>query len=211
MTGKGKANGARRRRRVVTEAQRKAIHFAFLLLPLQILHGWLPWPVARSEWRLLLVGAVLVAMAIDLARIHDRRFRRFFGEFFGQMIREHERFNLLGSTYLLLASLLVLEVCTPAVAAGAIGFTVLGDGVAGLAGRAWGRRRLFGKTLEGTLAGLAACLVWAAWLVLTGHLTWEVAVVGALVASLVEMLPIPLDDNLGVTLFAGYAMKLMGG
>jgi hypothetical protein len=31
-----------------------------------------------------------------------------------------------------------------------------------------------------------------------------------LVASLVELLPIPLDDNLGITLFAGYAMKLLG-
>ena len=28
-------------------------------------------------------------------------------------------------------------------------------------------------------------------------------------ASLVELLPIPLDDNLGITLFAGYAMKLL--
>jgi hypothetical protein len=36
-----------------------------------------------------------------------------------------------------------------------------------------------------------------------------VALVGALVASLVELLPIPLYDNLGMTLFAGYAMKLL--
>jgi len=210
MAGPGKDEAARRRR-VETEAQRKAIHFTFLLLPLQVVHHWLPWPIERAEWRMLLIAAVLVAMAIDLARIHDRRFRRFFGEFFGRMIRRHERSNLLGSTYLLLAALLALEVFSPAVAAGAIGCTVLGDGVAGLAGRAWGRHPLFSKSVEGTLAGLAACLAWGAYLVLTGHLSWEVVVVGALVASLVEMLPIPLDDNLGVTLFAGYAMKLMGG
>ena len=30
-----------------------------------------------------------------------------------------------------------------------------------------------------------------------------------LVASLVEFLPIPLDDNLGITLASGYAMKLL--
>jgi hypothetical protein len=36
-------------------------------------------------------------------------------------------------------------------------------------------------------------------------------IVGALVASLVELLPIPLDDNLGVTLVSGYAMKLLLG
>jgi hypothetical protein len=36
-----------------------------------------------------------------------------------------------------------------------------------------------------------------------------VVLTGALVASLVEFLPIPLDDNLGITLSAGYAMKLL--
>ena len=40
-------------------------------------------------------------------------------------------------------------------------------------------------------------------------LPWGMLLTGALVASLVELLPIPLDDNLGITLFAGYAMKLL--
>jgi dolichol kinase len=38
-----------------------------------------------------------------------------------------------------------------------------------------------------------------------------VAAAGALAASLIEILPIPLDDNLGVTLFSGYVMKMMMG
>ena len=54
-----------------------------------------------------------------------------------------------------------------------------------------------------------ACLVWAAVLAGTRHLPWGVALVGAMAASLVELLPIPLDDNLGMTLTAGYVMKLM--
>jgi hypothetical protein len=32
---------------------------------------------------------------------------------------------------------------------------------------------------------------------------------GAVAASLVELLPIPLDDNLGMTLVSGYVMKLL--
>src|SRR5262249_34259151 len=130
--------------------------------------------------------------------------------FFGEMIREHEALNLLGSTYLLLACLLAVELFTRPVAAAAIGFTVLGDGFAAIVGKAYGRTRFFGKSLEGAAAGFAACLIWAAWLAARGHLPWEVLLAGALVASLVELLPIPLDDNLGITLFAGYAMKLFG-
>src|SRR5438093_2361869 len=63
----------------LTEAQRKAIHLCFILLPLQVLHEWLPWPRGWGQWRLLLVSAVVVAIAVDLVRLHDRRARRLFG------------------------------------------------------------------------------------------------------------------------------------
>jgi len=194
----------------LSEARRKAIHLGCIILPLGMLYEWLPWPRGKAEWRLFLIALTLVALAIDLLRIHDRRTRQFFAEFFGGMIREHEQFNLLGSTYLLIASLLSLEIFPQPVAAAALGFTVLGDGLAGLAGRAWGRTRFFHKTLEGAAVGLLACLAWAAFLALGGWIPWTVVMAGAAVASLVEFLPIPLDDNLGVPLFSGYVMKLLG-
>jgi dolichol kinase len=195
----------------LSEAQRKAIHLAFILLPLDLLHGWLAWPNDTRSWRLALLGAVVVAVVLDVARIHERRFGGWFRRFFGGLIREHERFNLLGSTYLLIAALLALEILPRPLAATALGFTVLGDGFAALAGRAYGRTRFFGKSLEGYAAGLTACLVWAAYVAVTGQVPWAIAVTGAIVASLVEILPIPLDDNLAVTLAAGYAMKILAG
>jgi len=195
----------------LTEARRKAIHLAFILLPLDILHVWLPWPNSTGAWRFTLLVCVLGAVAIDVVRIHERRVHNWFRHFFGGMIREHERFNLLGSTYLLLAALLALEIFPRPVAATALGFTVLGDAFAALAGRAYGRTRFFGKSLEGYAAGLLVCLGWGAWVALGGHLPWPVVIVGAMVASLVELLPIPRDDNLAVTLAAGYAMKLLMG
>jgi len=192
------------------EARRKAIHIGCLLLPLGMLYEWLPWPRGKAEWRWFSIALALTALLIDLVRIHERRVQRLFRDFFGGMIREHERFNLLGSTYLLIAALLALEMFPQPVAAASLGFAVLGDGIAGLAGRTFGRTRFFGKTLEGAAAGLAACLAWAAFVAWSGHLTWNVALAGALVASLVEFLPIPLDDNLGVPLVSGYVMKLLG-
>jgi dolichol kinase len=191
------------------EARRKAIHLASLILPLALLTEGLPWPRGRSEWRWLLLVLVLGALAVDVVRVHDRRVGHLFRTIFGGMLREHERGSLLGSTYLLIAALLAVEIFPQTIAAAALGFTVLGDALAGLVGRGWGRPRFFGKSIEGALAGLAACLAWAAYLGWTGRLPWAVLLTGALVASLVEFLPIPLDDNLGVTLFAGYAMRLL--
>jgi len=195
--------------RWLTEARRKMIHFGSLILPLALLYEWLPWPRGRGEWRWLLVLLTLGAIAFDLVRIHQRQVRRFMRAFFGGMIREHERWNLLGSTYLLIAALLAIEIFPQPVAAAAIGFTVLGDGLAALVGKAWGRTKFFRKTLEGALGGLVACLLWASFLAVSGHLPWHVVVAGALAASLVELLPIPLDDNLGMTLVSGYVMRFL--
>lgn len=192
------------------ELGRKAIHLSFVVLPLELLYQVLPWPRGRSEFRVLFVLLTLGAITLDLLRIHERRVRTFFGRFFGELIRPHEKAGLLGSTYLLLAALLAIEIFPQPIAAAALGFTVLGDGFAAIAGKAYGRRRVFAKSLEGFAGGLAACLAWGAFLALSGFLPWGTVVVGALVASLVEVLPIPLDDNLGITLFAGYAMKLLG-
>jgi dolichol kinase len=193
----------------LSEAQRKAIHIGCILLPLGLLYEWLPWPRGHVQWRWFLIVLTLTAITLDVIRIHDDRVRGFFRRFFGELIREHEQFNLLGSTYLVIAGLLAVEIFPQRVAAAALGYTILGDGMAALVGKGWGRRRIFNKTLEGALGGLAACLVWAAFLGATGMLPWGMLLTGALVASLVELLPIPLDDNLGITLFAGYAMKLL--
>jgi dolichol kinase len=192
------------------ELSRKAIHLSFIVVPLELLHEWLPWPRTRIEWTLLLGSLALIAIALDIVRLHEPRARKFFHEFFGALIRRHEQGQLLGSTYLLIAALLAVDLFPRPMAAAAIGYTVLGDGLAALAGRRFGRTKFFDKSLEGALAGLGGCVVWAAWVASTGALPWSVALAGALVASLVEFLPIPLDDNLGMTLASGYAMKLLG-
>ena len=195
----------------LAEVQRKAIHLSFVVLPAQLLWRFLPWPSSHTEWRLFLVALSLAAIVLDLFRIHERRVRGFFRGFFGELIREHEEFSLMGSTYLLIASLLAIEIFSRNVAAAAIGFTVIGDATAAMVGRRFGRRPFFNKTLEGAAGGLGGCLLWAWLLVATGALPWPLALLGALVASLVELLPIPLDDNLGITLIAGYAMRLLAG
>ena len=92
------------------------------------------------------------------------------------------------------------------VAVAALSFLIVGDTVAALVGRAIGRVRIFGKTLEGSLACFAACLV-IGWVI--PELTWGVTVVGALMATLIELLPIPLDDNLRIPLASGFAITLM--
>jgi glycerol-3-phosphate acyltransferase PlsY len=96
-------------------------------------------------------------------------------------------------------------------AAVALLLLALGDPVAALAGRAAPGPRLWGKSPVGTLAFLAAGLAGAgAWVIWTGlPLHWSL-VAAAVVAAVVEFLPLPVDDNLSVPLAAGVTLWLMG-
>ena len=82
----------------------------------------------------------------------------------------------------------------------------IGDTVAGLVGRNFGKIKFYDKTIEGSLAGLIVCLL-SGYLV---QLSLPLVVVfsGAFAAMFIELLPISIDDNLSVPLFAGTIMVI---
>jgi dolichol kinase len=88
---------------------------------------------------------------------------------------------------------------------GYVGITVvtLGDGVAKIVGRRWGRTVIpFNKpkTIEGTLAGLIVSAFAAS--LFTPP---PIALLAATLGMLIEALPSPVNDNLSVPLLTGLA------
>ncbi|MFO7675440.1 MAG: phosphatidate cytidylyltransferase [bacterium] len=168
-----------------------------------------------------MAAATIAFLAIDYARLHLSPFRSIFIVLFGSLLRRREHKSLTGGSYLMLASL----VCMVAFGGGsfgtsveqgsgvfiaAISFLAVGDTLAAIVGLSFGRLRIFRKTLEGTLAGLVACLG-IAWLVsvLPGvDLPLTIGILGAVSASVVEALPIEVNDNVVVPVFAGTVMMI---
>jgi dolichol kinase len=187
----------------LSEFQRKAIHLSFLVLPVVYLYG-LPKHIIRD----LLLAMVVVAFGIELLRLNEPRVRMFFRQFFGNLIRRHEKRALLGSTYMLIAALISVELFSMPVCVAALGCLILGDAAASLVGKTWGRTRPFGskKSLEGSLACLVASFLFVYGVV---HLPWPIALAGALAGTVFEFLPLPLDDNFAIPLSAGFTMKLL--
>lgn len=185
------------------EVGRKAIHVSFLVVVLAYFYG-APKPFIRD----LLLAATVVSIGVELLRLHEPRFRSYFKQFFGGLIRRHEKRALLGSTYMLIAAVISVELFTVPVCTAALGSLVLGDSAAALVGRRLGRLRILGgpKTLEGSLAFAAVAFLFG-WAVV--RLPWPVALAGALVGALFEWLPLPVDDNLRIPLASGFAMKLL--
>jgi dolichol kinase len=123
------------------------------------------------------------------------------------MLRPHERTRLAGATHMAIAYLLALVLFPRPIAVVAMLYNGLGDATAALVGKRWGRHRAhWGKSWEGAGAGLAVNL--CVGLVVPGILL-PAAISGAFTAALLELLPVPLDDNPRVTLGGGAAAWLV--
>ena len=85
-------------------------------------------------------------------------------------------------------------------------FLVFGDMAAKFFGLQFGRNAVFEKTLEGSLAFLVTCLIVASILVQYYPVPATTLVLGALAATLTEVLPIGLDDNLTITIISASTM-----
>lgn len=187
---------------LASELKRKAIHLASLVIPVGYYVSPSSW---HRDWERALLASVILSLAIEVFRLNHPRSRNLFRHFFGELLRNHEDASLLGSTYLLIACLLSIHLFPKPIAVLALSFLIVGDTVAAIVGKSVGRIRIFGKTLEGSLACLAICFGITLFL---PEIPFHVAIVGALVATLFELLPIPLDDNFRIPLSAGFAMEL---
>ena len=102
-------------------------------------------------------------------------------------------------------------VITREVAVAACEFLVFGDTAAALVGKSFGRFRVFDKTLEGSLACFVVCgaVGWTLSALHPAQLPLPVALAGAFVATIFEILPVPVDDNLKIPLSAGLVMHFL--
>src|SRR5262245_58307654 len=120
---------------ILSEVQRKSIHLTAILIPLAYHFGMVPkWWLVR-----FLLAAIVISIVIELVRLHDERAKSFFKSMVGDLIRRHEHQQLLGSTYLLIASVITIELYSEPIANASLGALILGDTAAALVGRTFGR------------------------------------------------------------------------
>ena len=153
-------------------------------------------------------GLAVLVFAVETARLRIPAWNEFFYHRFGSFIRKNEQAKLTGTVpYILGVGLSLFAYATP-VAATAVCFLAFGDVAATTIGERFGRTKIGSKSLEGTAAFVVFALAAGLALHITGmHLTAWVMVIGALAAAGIELLPLPVNDNLLIPVLSGGIME----
>jgi dolichol kinase len=186
------------------EMRRKLIHMASLVIPL----GYIPLSKTTTMIPLVVLTALLVFF--DIIRHYHEGIRRVYEKhLIGTLVRKREQNRLVGSTYFMIGACLCVWFLDKHIAIVSLLVLIISDTLAALAGTTFGRIALFGsKTLEGSTAFLLSA-VFIVLLYPGVPLLW--GLIGALTATLVELLPLRVDDNLLIPLVMGFTIQGLSG
>jgi len=162
---------------------------------------------------LMTLGVItFVFLAFEFIRLKVPGVNRWFLSLFKPLLRGEETSRLTGASYTFVGSLVAFLVFPRDIAVVAVSFLAVGDVMATIVGKRLGKTRLFGKTLEGDLACFVSCLIVGIIFYYAGlDVSLLIIVVGSLAATVAEavLLPLPLNDNLTMPLFAGLVMVVI--
>lgn len=150
--------------------------------------------------------------AVDLLRYYHQPLREWFYKTFGWLLRQHEtderQKRLNGATFVLLSATISILVFPKIIVITCFSILIICDIAAALIGRRFGKRKLFGKSLEGSLAFFISGLFVIS---LTPKLSnrieeYIIGFIGVFVGTIVEALPFKIDDNLSIPLSVGIVL-----
>ena len=193
------------------ELFRKGIHISSLSIP--IAYTFL------DKWAIMAMLVPLTALFLftDAARIFVPPFREFYHRLFGWLMRKHEREpgsrSLNGASYVLLSACLCILFFPKVIAITAFSILIISDTVAALVGRRFGTKRFLGKSREGATAFLVSAILVVLFAPKVSYSASEylIGTAGAGIGTIVESLPISIDDNLSIPLSIGLVMWLLYG
>ena len=186
-----------------SEYLRKIIHLFNLIIPIGYHY------LFTDKWQFfkIILFTTLCILFIDICRNFIPFFQSIFSKFFNSMLREHElRGKLTGATWVMIGSCVTIALFPKSVAVLALIYMSIGDTVAGLIGRRYGKHKIGLKSWEGFFSGLACCLIIA---LVYSQLPIYVSILGAFSAMIFETSPIPLDDNFKIPIGSGGIMMMI--
>jgi dolichol kinase len=192
------------------EIFRKSIHLCSLSIP--IVYYFIP----RSTALIILGILTVIALFLDLGRYLSPAIGKLFYKIFGFLLRQHEidhkRRNLNGATYVLLSGFICVLIFPKVIVVTAFAVLIIGDTLAALIGRRFGKHKFLFKSLEGTLAFFVSgiIVVFLSPKIEYRFSEYMIGIVSIAFGAIIENISFGLaDDNLVIPISIGAAMWLL--
>jgi len=128
-----------------------------------------------------------------------------FEKYFNSMLRKAEyEGRMTGATWMLFGSTVTIFLFPREVAIAAILFLSIGDTFTAWVGQSWPVGKVVKKSISGTLAGVISSYIVIVMLPLS--IEPNLILFGAIVSMIVELLPLPINDNLTIPLSGAFAI-----
>ena len=192
------------------ELVRKLIHLFSLSIP--IIYYFIP----QSTAAIILGSLAVFAFTLDLGRYFSPHIGKVFYKLFGFLLRRHEvdsdKKNLNGATYVLLSAVFGVLVFPKIIFITAFSILIIGDTMAALIGRKFGKHKFLYKSFEGTLAFLISSSIVILFTPKVGYFYEEyiIGFVAALVGAIIENISSKyVDDNFSIPFAVGFSMWIL--
>ena len=184
-----------------SEFARKAIHLSNAIIPLSYYY-FIP---NKIDMIIVLSSFLILCFFIEIYRKHNLKLSRIFSNWFEFMMRDREKKGeLTGATWVFVGALFTILLVPDPFNIISLLFLSFGDTFAAIIGMKFPYIKIGRKTLSGSIAGFFACLIIG--LVIDLSITYEIIIMGAFMAMLIEILPLPINDNVSIPIFSGLSM-----
>jgi len=151
-----------------------------------------------------------ICIIVDLIRLLHKKTGIYFSTKATRVYKKGEEKRFSSISLFLFSSFVVVLIFPKMIAITALVFLIFGDIFAKFFGSEYGKTKIFGeKTLEGSIAHLVACF-------LAGYILWPyvglspvIIITGAIIATITEVLPWDINDNLSVPLISASVMYIL--
>lgn len=192
------------------ELVRKLIHLTSMLIP--IIYYFIP----KLDALVILGSLAIFAMTLDLSRYFSPQIAKVFYNIFGFLLRKHEvdrkKKNLNGATYVLISAFIGVFIFPKVIFIAAFSILIIGDSMAALIGRKYGKNKFIFKSLEGTLAFFISSCIVVLFAPKVGYFPEEyligfiVAFIGAITENISYKF---VDDNLSIPFAVGLSLWML--
>lgn len=189
------------------ELIRKLIHLTSLSIPV------IYYFISTSTAATILGILTIIALIMDLGRYLFPSFGKLFYKIFGFLLRkheiDHEKRNLNGATYVLIAAFLGVLIFPKVIFITAFSILIISDTSAALIGRKFGKIKFLRKSLEGTLAFFISASLVILFTPKIGNYSIEylIGFIAAFIGAFVENISFGIaDDNISIPFSIGFIM-----